>query len=215
MAAENWEWLSTRDSGQWEAFGTCLAAFAAVAGLGFAGFQLWRDRRVREEQAQPSVVLFMDVTPERGTQVDVVVRNFGQTPATDVRIIPDRPLTAAAQAVSATPRTVWLPESIPTLAPGQEWRTVWDYGVRRFKSGSAVRDDHEFEVQVSFQGMKGTQRRSTSSVLDWRQVFDPDADDGIHYSEVKSLNDVVRKLDEIASAVQKLKPPAPGAGRVI
>lgn len=212
MAGEIWEWLATRDSGQWQAFGTCLAALAAVVGLGFAGFQLWRDRRVREEQAQPNVVLFMDVTPERGTQVDIVVKNFGQTPATDVRIKPDRQLTSAAQNVSDTPLNVWLPDSIPTLAPGQEWRTVWDYGARRFRAGSAVREDHRFEVAVSFQGVKGTERRSTSSVLDWRQVFDPDSEDGIHYSAVKSLNDVVRKLDEVAAAIQKSNPPSSGAG---
>ena len=81
--------------------------------------------------AQPNVVVFADFNQVKSQFVDLVIKNFGQTSAYD--IIPDiEPL----ERISETDATdgigsVYLPSKIVVLAPGQEWRTVWDSVVSR------------------------------------------------------------------------------------
>jgi hypothetical protein len=119
------------------------AATVVVAGwaLIYSRGQVLQARLTRERVAQPNVVVYVDRHEVR-RYMDVVIKNFGQTPAYNVRvkvpplqIVPYRDPDTREQVTS-----VPLPESIAVLAPGQEWRTVWDSYMRRKRHKGALQD---------------------------------------------------------------------------
>lgn len=69
---------------------SALAAWSAVLLAMVAGFiargQLRETRRLREEQAQPYVIVFAETSEAGQWVVDLVVKNFGTTAAKDVRV---------------------------------------------------------------------------------------------------------------------------------
>jgi hypothetical protein len=66
-----------------------------------------------------------------------------------------------------------LPDALPTLAPGQEWRTVWDSQLDRAQLGGAI--EWRYDGAVSYHDRptpRGRRRRGghqfeTKFVLDW------------------------------------------------
>jgi hypothetical protein len=81
--------------------------------------------------------------------LEVVIKNFGTTPAYDIVPIVDPPLESSPNLVSDEGiYTVPIPTSIAILAPGQEWRTFWDSAVERRELEHQI----ESEVIASFQG---------------------------------------------------------------
>lgn len=119
------------DADTWAAIAQWVTVVIAGGAAWFAYRQVGEARKTREEVAQPNVVIFADFNRVKPQFVDLVIKNFGQTPAYD--IIPDvEPLertseTGASEGIG----TVYLPSKIVVLAPGQEWRTVWDSVVSR------------------------------------------------------------------------------------
>jgi hypothetical protein len=87
-------------------------------------------QKIRQEQAQPNVVLYTEMNPYVKQFLEIVLKNFGTTPAYNVKVA----VTPALKATSDVPGEklidVRIPE-FPILAPGQEWRTSWDYSVGR------------------------------------------------------------------------------------
>jgi hypothetical protein len=114
--------------------------------------------RIAEEQAQPNVVLYTELNPSVKQFIEIVVRNFGSTPAYNVRAVIDPPLKATPNLLSKGELAdVPIPE-FPILAPGQEWRTGWDNSVSRKrhqkkwqplagKTESELTDQQKLEVQ--------------------------------------------------------------------
>lgn len=87
--------------------------------------------RIAEEQAQPNVVLYTELNPSAKQFVEIVVKNFGTTPAYHVKAAFDPPLKATPNLISKGKLAdVPIPE-FPILAPDQEWRTGWDHSVSR------------------------------------------------------------------------------------
>jgi hypothetical protein len=86
------------------------------------------------------------ITMKSGRYMDLVVKNFGQTAAYNIRLtLP--PLQVApfkSQITGELVEPLSIPESIAVLAPGQEWRTLWDSAVRREK--------YKGELQTQFVG---------------------------------------------------------------
>lgn len=122
-----------------------------------AGRRLAQDLEV--ERAQPYVVAYSEPSGATPVIIDIVVKNYGATAATDVRISLDPwPMRSA----DGEHEQVTIPEVIPVLAPGQEWRTMWDSGMTRRESG--LPDRHE--GKVTFRGIKNVARES-DVVLDW------------------------------------------------
>ena len=145
----------------WSAAAAWITAGVAVIAGVIALSQLRLARRLRKEQAQPYVVAYMDRTPGHDRLVDLVVRNFGTTVASDIRL-QIAPLPRRAVQGAGT-ENVWLPEGIPALVPGQEWRTWWDFTTQRFQTDLPDRHD----ALVTY---RDSQRRGlpvTPSVLDW------------------------------------------------
>lgn len=153
------------------------------------------------ERAQPYVVAYSE--PSGATQViiDLVVRNYGETAATDVRITLDPwPMRSVA---GAQPERVAIPDVIPVLAPGQEWRTMWDSGITR--SDSNLPDRHE--GKVTFRGIKNAARES-DVVLDWT-IYKTR-----RWVEVRGIHDAAVALREMKTIMKKWNESVNGALRV-
>lgn len=151
------------------AVSTALTFLVALVAIIYASLQVREARRAREqtreleqERSQPYVVVYTE--PSEGGQqaiIDLVIKNFGVTAARDIRV-----------SINPWPRRsvhrtegdrVAFPEVIPILAPGQEWRTMWDSGLSRAKSD--LPDEHR--GSVSFTGLEG-KTLEAPIVLDWR-----------------------------------------------
>lgn len=126
-------------------------ATVAVAGwaLIYARGQVQQARLTRERVAQPDVVVYVDRHEVR-RYMDLVIKNFGQTTAYNVRVkvpplqvAPYRNLNTGEEV-----RNLYVPKSIAVLAPGQEWRTVWDSAARRAKHEGTLQD--QFVGHVEF-----------------------------------------------------------------
>jgi hypothetical protein len=76
-------------------------------------------------------VIYTELNPSVKQFIEIVVKNFGSTPAYDVRVMIDPPLKATPNLLSKGELAdVPIPE-FPILAPSQEWRTGWDNSVSR------------------------------------------------------------------------------------
>lgn len=190
-AAAVWSWpLSTAE--EWSALaGWATAAVALIAG-GVAVGQLGEARRLRLEQAQPYVVAYMEPNATSTYYMDLVVRNFGTTAAHDVRLKVDpRPRRAAG-----TGGAVCLPDSIPVLVPGQEWRTMWDSGARL---KSDLPDRHE--AVVSFKDSQG------APLLPFRSILDFGTHKDRLHTVVYGVHDAAKALREINKTIKKWRKP--------
>jgi hypothetical protein len=121
----------------WSALGTWFtAAVAAVTVLvagRYAKQQVDEARRTREEQAQPNVVIYSELNPSVKQYIEIVVKNFGTTPAYNVKVTVAPPLKATPNLISRDKLFDVLIPEFRILAPGQEWRTGWDHSVSRKK----------------------------------------------------------------------------------
>jgi hypothetical protein len=130
------------DANTWAAWAQCLTAAIALGAAFFAYQQVKEARDTRERVTQPEVVVFLDHHKIR-RYVDFVIKNFGQTTAYNIRItLP--PLEVARYVDGSTGDKMHLlrPDKIAVLAPGQEWRTVWDSCVRREEFKGELTDQY-------------------------------------------------------------------------
>jgi hypothetical protein len=131
------------------------AATVVVAGwaLIYARGQVREARETRERVAQPDVVVYVDRHEVR-RYMDLVIKNFGQTTAYNIRLtLP--PLEVAPSTSRRTGEEVdslYVPKKIAVLAPGQEWRTMWDSAVRRENYRGELQDHYggfvEFDDRI-------------------------------------------------------------------
>lgn len=149
----------------WISAGAAALTFViALIALVYAYFQLKesalarkQSRELERERSQPYVVIQTDQAAAH-TILDIVIKNYGQTAAYDVKIDID---PWPRRAVGGD-EEVEMPVVIPFLAPGQEWRTLWDGFIQR--SSSELPDHHV--AKVSYRGL-GDQRLHTEAILDW------------------------------------------------
>lgn len=141
-----------------------LTFVVAAVALVYAAVQVGEAKRSRQqareleiERVQPYVVAYMEPSAATNLAIDLVVKNYGQTAARDVRFSVDpRPRRSHDNEVVA------VPFPIPILAPGQEWRTSWDSTPSRMES--ALPQRHVGRVQYT--GIDGRSQES-EVVLDW------------------------------------------------
>lgn len=199
----------------WAALAAWITAAVAVAAGYMALGQLGETRaarleqtRLRKEQAQPYVVAFLEFSEASSFFVDLVVRNFGATAAHDISLdidpAPRRSIDADRQGEAAAERdeTVWLPERIPVLVPGQEWRTLWDSGKRL---ESDLPDHHA--ANMSYRDSQG-EFYSVETVLDWRVVKERDV------VQIYGAHHAAKALQELSKTITKWKE-GPGGGLAV
>ena len=179
------------------------AATVLVAGwaLIYARGQVREARDTRERVAQPEVVVFVDHHQIR-RYVDLVIKNFGQTTAYNVRItLP--PLEVARYTNQDTGDEVThllMPKTIAVLAPGQEWRTVWDSAVRRKNFKGKLKDQYggfvDFDDKVDGPGKRSYRNPIALDIkMFWNTMW-------IERSESKTVKDA---LYDIADTMKSYK----------
>ncbi|WIE74522.1 hypothetical protein [Curtobacterium sp. MCSS17_007] len=141
------------------------------------------------ERSQPYVVMYTEPSSASQVLIELVIKNYGQTAALDVRtdITP-----ALRRTAFGSTEPVAMPDVIPVLAPGQEWRTLWDSGMTRKKSD--LPDRHEGFVR--YKGVGGAERVS-KVVLDW-SVYKTR-----RWVELKTVHHAAKALIEIQKNQKK------------
>ena len=109
-------------------------AFIAAGALWFGAGQVKEARATRKAVAQPNVAVYVDLNPTKWQYLDFVVKNFGQTPAYAITFegLPELDVVPYVNLHTGDVETaLYIPTTIAVLAPGQEWRTIWDSAVAR------------------------------------------------------------------------------------
>jgi hypothetical protein len=155
-----------------------VAGVAAKAAYNVARSQLDEAQRLRAEQAQPYVVVFLDQSGGPSPQnFDLVVKNVGATIATDVRVRMTPGPTSIALADAADPQAhdfaeIEIPEIIPVLVPGQEWRTFWDSTLVRLRVLKTIEPfEDKYDVTVGFSDSRHEPSVEYHYVLDWKTIY--------------------------------------------
>jgi hypothetical protein len=145
----------------------------------YAWRQYQRAKQQTEELMQPNVAMFMEPSATDWHLIELVVKNFGRTPAFGIRFEFANPPTvgkyesAGYEDLYVDIAPLNLPAEIPYLAPSQEWRIVWDSALDRREFGEAIASRFDGAVTYYDQPKNGRapkqsrrQFRSTA-VLDW------------------------------------------------
>jgi hypothetical protein len=137
-----WHGITNVGSSTWLVWAAWAAILLGVVALVFTNRQIRLTRRLAAEQTRPHVAMFMEPHPADWHVIELVVRNFGQTAAYDIRFSFPNPPTVAeyenSTAGYADVAELQLPRELPVLAPGQEWRMVWDSALDRAEIGSGI-----------------------------------------------------------------------------
>jgi hypothetical protein len=171
--------LADVSAGAWTALAAWLAVVVGIAALLYAWRQYQRAKQQTEELMQPNVAMFMEPSATDWHLIELVVKNFGRTPAFGIRFeFANPPTVGKYESAGYEDRYVDiaplnLPAEIPYLAPSQEWRIVWDSALDRREFGEAIASRFDGAVTYYDQPKNGRapkqsrrQFRSTA-VLDW------------------------------------------------
>jgi len=175
----------------WSALAAWITLLIAVIAASVAWRQLNEARRLRREQAQPYVVIYMEPNAASPRFLDLVLSNLGTTAATDIQLQANPTLQRTSQ--GGPSEDVWFPDCIPVLVPGQEWRTYWDFGPDR--AGSDLPDRHE--VVVTYKDSRGREAFEAPAVLDWG-AYKHRRWIGVH-----GMHDAAKALEDLAKTHQK------------
>lgn len=148
----------------WEAFAALVTAFVAVVAILVALYQLKEARELRWEQARPYVVGYLEPDAADPRAISLVVRNFGTTAATALELeIEPTPLRSGG----VHGGQLRFPSTLPTLVPGQEWRTFWDLSAHRYQA--TLPSQHT--LSLTFLDSRGEKHQETF-LLDWDLFLD-------------------------------------------
>jgi hypothetical protein len=177
---DSWHRVTNVGSGTWLAWAAWAVIALGVVALVFTNRQINRNRRLAAEQTRPHVAMLMEPHAADWHVIELVVRNFGKTAAYDIRFSFPNPPTVAQYEHAADGYAdvveLQLPRELPVLAPGQEWRMVWDSALDRAEIGSGI--ESRFTGKVIYHDRPGRpggrrfwQRKrpalETNVVLDW------------------------------------------------
>lgn len=184
---------SDPSSTDWIMAAASVLTFAvALAAALYARAQVSEGKQARKqaaslevERSQPNVVMYTEPSSASQVLVDLVIKNYGLTAAFDVRTDLEPALERTGRA-GGVAEVVAVPEVIPFLAPGQEWRTLWDNGLARKDSG--LPDRHEGFIR--YRGIEGAERESPV-VLDW-SIYKTR-----RWVELRTVHHAAKALEEI------------------
>jgi hypothetical protein len=175
-----WHDVTALGAGTWLAIAAWAAVGVAVVALVYVARQIQENRRASAQQIRPQVVVFMEPHASDWHLIELAVKNYGKTAAYDIKFAFSNPPTVAAYERSDEDGRVEivpleLPDELPVLAPGQEWRTVWDSARDRDQLGDAI--ESRFVGTVIYYGSptvegshKKRQRLQSKVILDWNTL---------------------------------------------
>jgi hypothetical protein len=168
-----YHWLHDHVSPEgWSALGMWTIAGVVAVATFFALRHVRAARMTLEKQAQPNVVAYATLNSEFSQYLDFVVKNYGKTPAYHVKLkFPPLTVTPCENPVTGEQTTeLCIPDEVAVLAPGQEWRTLWDSAIEReqYRNRNGGRDvlGSRFEGTVKFRDSEGN-RYTNRAILDW------------------------------------------------
>lgn len=178
----------------WSALGTCATAVIAVLAAGVAWRQVREARRLREEQAQPYVAVFMESSTVSQQFTDLVVKNFGSTAAYEVKVSFEPSLQRSRENGNGV-EDVHVPTVLRTLVPLQEWRCFWDHGPSRVKTDLP----DLYEAEVSYYSSYGKNRRRYHV---FRYQLDYGARHNTMYVVQYGIHDAAKSMREIRDHIK-------------
>lgn len=192
------EWLpdlaawTPEDWGAASGAGTLLVAIAATW---IARRQLKQARQLREEEAAPFIVVDILPDPNGPWVLDLIIENTGKTMARDVRITFDPPLQSATDMKGYEPQN-WAPvrDGIKILIPGRRLHSMFDSAMARSKSDLP----RQYEVLVNYKDSHGRPQPAISLTIDLEPIY------GAMTSREKGLNDLVREVEKLRKATEKV-----------
>jgi hypothetical protein len=177
---DRWRDLAHATASTWLAWAVWALLALGVVALIYANRQIRRSHRLQAEQARPHVGMFMEPHAADWHVIELVVRNFGQTPAYDVQFAFEQAPTVAeyenASDGYADVVELHLPRQLTALAAGQEWRTVWDSALDRAELGEGIESrftgkvtyyDRAEEARAWKFWRRARQQLETKVELDW------------------------------------------------
>jgi hypothetical protein len=197
---DSWREVTNVGSGTWLAWAAWAAIALGVVALVFTNRQINRNRRLEAEQARPHVAMHMEPHAADWHVIELVVRNFGRTAAYDIRFsFPNPPTVAEYENAAdgyADITELQLPRELPVLAPGQEWRMVWDSALDRTQIGSGI--ESRFTGTVIYHdrpGRPGRRRfwQRKRPALETKVVLDWDALPPVQRIELMTTHDLAKR----------------------
>ncbi len=173
---DRWADLSGLGSTGWLTVAAWAALTLGVGALLFTARALKRNRQLKRDELRPHVVMFMEPHPSDWHVIELVVRNYGRSAAHDIRFdFADPPTVGRYEdgPADGLPEVaeLRLPSELRQLAPGQEWRTVWDSAISRERFGGQIGSRFEGTLRYADRpgGRRVADRRTyqTAVVLDW------------------------------------------------
>lgn len=180
---QRWHDLTSLGSGGWLAIAAWAALVFGIVVLVVVNRMVARNRQLKQDQVRPQVTMFMEPHASDWHLIELVVRNFGQTAAHNITFDFTQHPTVAIYEDSdhdgeLDVTELRLPSELTVLAPGQEWRTIWDSAISREELGGSIRS--RFEGALTYYDMPapgtgerrsrfGPKRREfeSTAVLDW------------------------------------------------
>jgi archaellum component FlaF (FlaF/FlaG flagellin family) len=182
------------------AIATCAQAALLIVAAIIAYRQVQEARRVREEQAQPYVVVSLETDPSSPFLLNLAIRNMGKTVAREVFVTFEPEIVSALDKEASGNRIAeWaaLKDGIRTLAPGQSMSTMVDSLLERYAGEASTRLPGKFRATVRYKD----DRRSPEN-YSYEYDLDFDVFFGSHWVGRKSLDDLVKSIDKIRSTVE-------------
>ena len=194
--------------GAWATFG--IAAVAAV----FAYGQVKVARETREEQAQPNVVMYAESTPSHWQFLDIVLRNFGATPAYNVTVEITPEPRRSPDYEGAEVSKVAFPQLTKLLAPGQEIRTMWDFAVAREDYMRKLHDRYD-RRQLTRSEFRERELRSRHEAIvryedshgnkyEMRSTLDADLLRDTMKTTTYTVHDLTKRIEKQQKALEKI-----------
>jgi hypothetical protein len=197
---DRWHQVADAASGTWLAWAVWALLVLGLIALVYANRQIRRSHRLHNEETRPHVGMFMEPNAADWHVIELVVRNFGKTPAYDIQFKFLHPPTVAeyenAHDGYADIVELKLPRQLATLAPGQEWRTVWDSALDRTQLGEGI--ESRFTGTVTYYDRPDTPRgwkfwQRARRPLETKVVLDWDALPPVQRIELMTTHDLAKR----------------------
>lgn len=190
-------WLpdfSAWTAADWSAAGTVATAIIASVAALVAFHQVREARKLREEQAQPFVVVDFELSPVSGNIINLVVENVGKTLARDVKLaFTPRLESTQVSGDYDLKNTTLLKDGIPTMPPGKRIVALFDVSHQRFSSGLPL----SYTVKVEFRDSRRRKQEPLEYVLDLSFYY------GLMSVNEYGLHHAAKALREIESTLKK------------
>ncbi|MGW4909677.1 hypothetical protein [Streptomyces sp. NPDC004270] len=180
---------------------TLLTVVIALLAALYARQQVTLARQLREEQAQPFVVVDFQDNPAMRQGIDFVVENMGQTLAKNVRIVVDPPFSSTLDDTGFPLMDAPLiAQGIPSLPPRKRIAALFDTMPERQATDLPSR----YTATVHFEDARGRQQEPLTYILDLSvrrkllSVSEYGLDDG-----VKALREMSKTLKEMRSELTR------------